>query len=131
MTVTAAAGGFVYFLYTQNHQDTQMFVNLFEKFNARYDLLNEKLNAIVTRPTDSPLLPEQINTLYDYFNLCAEEHMFYEAGYIDEKVWQAWLRGMQYFAKDAAVRRLWESEIEAGSYYHFNMPLLGVLNLPT
>ncbi len=123
-----SAGAFVYFLYSQHHQDTQMFVSLFEKFNTRYDKLNEKLNAIVTRPDDTPLLPWQINTLFDYFNLCAEEYMFYEAGYIDERVWLAWLRGMRYFAGDAAVRRLWESEIESGSYYHFKMSLIDALD---
>ena len=108
-----------------------MFVALFEKFNKRYNDLNEKLNAIISRPTDSPLAPEHRDTLYDYFNLCAEEHLFYEAGYIDERVWQAWLLGMKYFAKDAAVRRLWEEEIGAGSYYHFQMSLLDALGFPS
>lgn len=118
------AGAFAHFLYGQHHQDTQMFVNLFAKFNERYDKLNEKLNAIVSRPVDSPLLPEHISTLYDYFNLCAEEHLFYKAGYIDEVVWLAWLRGMKYFAKDAAVLRLWKQDIATDSYYHFKLCLL-------
>lgn len=104
IAVVGIAGAFAHFLYGQHHQDTQMFVSLFEKFNKRYDKLNEKLNAIVSRPVDSALTPEHVNTLYDYFNLCAEEYLFYEVGYIDEIVWQAWLRGMKYFAKDAAVR---------------------------
>jgi len=73
-------------------------------------------------------LPRQINTLFDYFNLCAEEYMFYEAGYIDERVWQAWLRGMCYFAGDEAVRRLWESEIRSCSYYHCKMSLIDALD---
>jgi hypothetical protein len=98
-----------------------MFVSLFEKFNTRYDGLNEKLNAIISRPIDSPLVAENITTLYDYFNLCAEEYLYYEAGYIDEKVWQAWLRGMSYFAADESVHRLWETEIESGSYYGFKL----------
>jgi hypothetical protein len=124
VTVVGTAAAIVLFLYGQHHQDTQMFVSLFEKFNARYDKLNEKLNAIVSRPADSHLLPEHVNTLYDYFNLCSEEHLFYEAGYIDEIVWQAWLRGMKHFAKDASVMRVWEQEIVAGSYYHFKLSLL-------
>lgn len=112
---------FVYFLYDQDHKDTQMFVGLLEKFNARYDGLNEKLNAIISRPLGSPLVAANVNTLYDYFNLCAEEYLYYEADYIDEKVWLAWLRGMNYFAADEAVRRLWEKEIESGSYYGFKL----------
>jgi hypothetical protein len=31
---------------------------------------------------------------------------------------------MKYFAADAAVRRLWETEIATGSYYHFTLSLL-------
>lgn len=118
---------FVYFLYSQHHQDTQMFVSLFEKFNARYDKLNEKLNAIIRRTSKTPFEPEQKGTLYDYFNLCAEEHLFYESGYIDEEVWQAWLRGMQIFVKDHDIRELWEKEIESGSYYHFTISLLDAI----
>jgi hypothetical protein len=124
LTFVGAVGAFVYFLYGQHHQDTQMFVSLFEKFNARYDKLNEKLNAIIRRPNATPLGTEQKDTLYDYFNLCAEEHLFYVSGYIDEEVWQAWLRGMQEFAKDPEVKRFWEAEINLGSYYHFRTALL-------
>lgn len=130
IAVVGISGAFTHFLYGQHHQDTQMFVNLFTKFNKRYDKLNEKLNAIISRPVDSPLLPAHINTLYDYFNLCAEEYLFYEAGYIDEIVWQAWLRGMMYFANDAAVLRLWKQEIAANSYYHFKLSLLDSTEMP-
>ena len=130
VAVIGAVAAFVYFLYDQHHKDTQMFVSLFEKFNARYDRLNEKLNAIVSRPADSPFLPAHRDTLYDYFNLCAEEYLYYEAGYIDEKVWQAWLRGMSYFAADKAVRRLWEKEIESGSYYGFKLCVPGSVGSP-
>lgn len=122
-----AGGGFVYFLYGQHHQGVQIFVSLFDKFNLRYDALNEKLNAIMKRQTGCPFSPEHINTLNDYFNLCAEEHLFYEAGYIDERVWRAWVCGMKHFAEDAAVRELWQREIDAGSYYDFNLSLLDAM----
>lgn len=124
IAVVGISAAFVHFLYKQHHQDTQMFVSLFEKFNNRYDDLNEKINAIVSRPINSPLTTEHVNTLYDYFNLCAEEHLFYEAGYIDERVWQAWLRGMCSFLKDSEVLQLWKQEITTGSYYHFKLSLL-------
>jgi len=125
-----AAAAFFYFLYHQDHKDTQMFVSLFEKFNSRYDKLNEKLNALISRPIGSPLNAEDVNTLYDYFNLCAEEYLYYEAGYIDEKVWLAWLRGMNYFASDESVRRLWQKEIESGSYYGFKLRTISAVVSP-
>lgn len=49
IAVTGAIGGFVYFLYAQHQQNTQLFVSLFDKFNERYNSLNGKLNAIVKR----------------------------------------------------------------------------------
>jgi len=124
IAVIGLAAAFTHFLYSQHHQDTQTFVSLFEKFNARYDKMNEKLNAIITRPISSQLSSGHRDTLYDYFNLCAEEHMFYESGYIDMRVWQAWLFGMKQFAEDDAVKRLWEQEITTGSYYNFKLSLL-------
>lgn len=130
VAVVGPVAAFVYFLYAQHHQDTQTFIKLFEKFNTRYNTLNERLNAVMYRPTDSPLLPAQRDTLYDYFNLCAEEHLFYEAGYIDKIVWHAWMLGMKHFARDAAVRRLWEEEIASGSYYQFRLALLDALEFP-
>jgi hypothetical protein len=124
VAVVGPVAAFVYFLYAQHHQDTQTFIKLFEKYNARYNELNEKLNAIISRSTDSPLLPAERDTLYDYFNLCAEEHLFYEAGYIDKMVWHSWLLGMKQFARSTAVRRLWEKEIATGSYYRFQLRLI-------
>ena len=130
VAVVGTAAAFVHFLYAQHHQGTQMFVSLFDKFNARYNDLNEKLNAIVKREVGTKLLPEHIDTLNDYFNLCAEEHLFYEAGYLDEKVWCAWLCGMKYFARDSAVLQLWKKEIATGSYYHFKLSLLDSAKCP-
>jgi len=128
IAAVSSAAAFVYFLYTQHHQDTQTFISFFEKFNRRYDGLNEKLNAIIDRPANSQFGPKEKDTLYDYFNLCSEEYLFYESGYIDERVWRAWLFGMKHYAKDAAVRRLWEQELESSSYYKFKMSLFDFLD---
>lgn len=128
VSVVGIAGAFVYFLYSQHHQDMQMFVNLFKEFNERYNRLNEKLNAVVLRSCEEPLTTAEIGTLYDYFNLCAEEYLFYEAGYIDEKVWLSWLCGMKTFLKNEKVRRLWERETKEGSYYGFKLALIDNAN---
>lgn len=124
IVITGVVAGFVHFLYSQHHKETELFVGLFNKFNERYDALNEKLNVIVTRDKDTSLSAEHIKTLFDYFNLCAEEHLYYASGYIDHEVWQAWIRGMQYFVMDADIRSLWETELSSGSYYGFKLELL-------
>lgn len=120
LPVTAAAGGFVHFLYSQHHQDSQLFVKLFSEFNCRYDSLNAKLNAIVENAPSS-FLPEEEQVLFDYFNLCAEEYLFFKSGYIDKDVWFAWANGMKWFATDPRIRDLWETELKSGSYYNFSL----------
>jgi hypothetical protein len=124
ISITVAVAGFVHFLYSQHHQETQLFTTLFNRFIERYDTLNEKLNAIVARDKETHLSSENIKTLFDYFNLCAEEYLYYESGYIDQEVWLSWVRGMKFFAKDAKVRELWQAELSSGSYYGFKLALL-------
>jgi hypothetical protein len=123
LSVTGAVAGFVYFLYSQHHQKTQLFVTLFEKFNARYDSLNEKLNAIVIVQDEELTKNEKQAVLFAYFNLCAEEYLFYKSGYIDQDVWLSWIAGMKYFAQNNAIRSLWESELRSESYYGFSLAL--------
>ncbi len=122
LTMTAAVAGFVHFLYSQHHQDTQLFVSLFKEFNARYDNLNERLNAIVMRESEI-LTEDDQKALFDYFNLCAEQYLFYKTGYIDEEIWQSWLAGMKYFARKKAIRSLWEADLKFNSYYSFTLKL--------
>lgn len=123
LPATGGIAGFVYFLYSQHNQDTQLFITLFKDFNARYDNMNEKLNAIVDRES-SELSRDDEKVLFDYFNLCAEEYLFYKTGYIDRDVWCSWLVGMKYFVRNANIRSLWESELKTGSYYGFVIGLL-------
>jgi hypothetical protein len=114
---TAASAGLVYFLYSQHLQQTRLFVELFREFNARYDKLNERLNLICAQSAHNMIEPMQKQVLFDYFNLCAEEWMYYKAGYIDPDVWAAWREGMRYFLQSSDIRRLWVDELDRGSYY--------------
>jgi hypothetical protein len=122
IAATGGTAGFVHFLYTQHNQNTQLFVSLFKEFNSRYDLLNGKLNNIVNK-TDDELSSDDKIVLFDYFNLCAEEYLFYKAGYIDKEVWHSWLAGMKHFTKNTSILSLWESDLKEGSYYGFNIGL--------
>ena len=117
----ALLGGFVAFLYTQHLQQSRLFKELFTEFNQRYNELNEKLNDIRVRPEGAPLKSEDTKNLFDYFNLCAEEFLFFRAGYIDFDVWRSWCHGMQEFINDPEIRRLWEVELKSNSYYGFTL----------
>lgn len=89
ISALGAAGGLTTFLYTQHLQETRLFTELFQRFNERFDNLNQQLNAMVEIPTNV-IREEDHQVLMDYFNLCAEEHLYYDAGYIDEAVWRSW-----------------------------------------
>lgn len=132
-TLLAMVGGLTGFFYAQHAQELQIFRVLFREFNSRYDVLNERLNEIRDRPHGEPLKPEKAgnnksdtDVLYDYFNLCAEEYMYADAGYIDSRIWIAWKSGMAYFAADPEIRTLWKHEMETQkeSYYGFSLDIL-------
>ena len=110
----------------QKLQETELFNDLFQKFNSRYDDLNECLLEMRSTDQDDEsdrLNGEEKSKLIDYFNLCAEEHLFYKRGYIPPKVWQAWREGMRFYMEDQRIRDLWEQEKETESYYGLKMPV--------
>ena len=118
LTLVGASAAFVHFLYTRHHEETKMFRKLFREFNERYNELNDKMNTLALRAPSYSLTGEDITTLYDYFNLCAEEFFYYRSGYIPEEVWNSWRRGMQIFLSVPSIRDLLKAELKNGSYYH-------------
>jgi hypothetical protein len=120
VSALGVAGGVTTFLYTQHLQETRLFTELFQHFNKRYDDLNERLNIIAGMST-SEIAQQDRQVLMDYFNLCAEEYLYFNAGYIDAAVWRSWTRGMEIYAAIPAIRQLWEEELRTGSYYGFSL----------
>lgn len=124
LPAVAAAAGFAYFLYNQHLQETRLFTELFRDFNARYDKLNDSLHRIAADNQASVFSHDDRQILFDYFNLCAEEYLYYKTGYIDAEVWRSWRNGMRHFSELHHIRNLWESELAEGSYYDFSLSLL-------
>jgi hypothetical protein len=123
----AIAGGVLtslYLLQKQKLEETQLFNELFQSFNHRYDEMNDCLNRIVDKPEEEVLTEVEQTQLYDYFNLCAEEYLFYQRGYVPQEVWQAWREGMRYYMRNPRIRSLWEEERDkqGSSYYGLQMP---------
>ena len=121
ITLLTAVGGFTGFLYAKHAQETQLFRELFRDFNARYAILNDDLNEIRNRPIGQPIVNADHKVLYEYFNLCAEEYLYANAGYIDSRVWCAWQNGMCYFNEDSEIRDFWKFELLQNSYYGFTL----------
>jgi hypothetical protein len=124
ISLVGAVAALVHFLYSQHNHNTERFIALFREFNARYDALNSGLNELLKRDGSLLLSGKDEQLLFDYFNLCAEEYLYFKSGYIDPEVWKSWVQGMRFFARNAEIRRLWKKELAAGSYYGFSATLL-------
>ena len=120
----SAGTAFYYFVQKQKLDEIRLTKELFTEFNHRYDGLNDRLNAIIREQDHrKKLAPCERNTLYDYFNLCAEEHLFHTLGYIHPKIWSAWEAGMKDYGQNPRICLLWEEEEKKSkSYYGFTFP---------
>ncbi len=119
LTVIGGFFSFFYFIQKQELDEAKFINELLVQFNARYDCMNEKLNKIIKE--NKPLNDDDTNKLFDYFNLCGEEYLFYRRGYIYPEVWRSWVAGMKYFYKDERIRKLWVEELNSESYYGLNI----------
>jgi len=124
VTIVGGILSSVYFVQKQRLEELKLFRDLFTEFNSRYDALNEKLNQIIGTNQEAELTQNEINTLYDYFNLCGEEYLYYKQGYILQDVWKAWLNGMNIFCRDKRIKKLWEEELATNSYYGFKLDFI-------
>ena len=126
LSITWVGGvfSFVFFVQRQALEEMRLFKDLFTEFNRRYDTLNESLNRIVSKDQDSRLEPCEIDVLNDYFNLCAEEYLFFQRKLIYPEVWRAWQRGMTHFYENRRIGEYWREELESGSYYGMDLGVL-------
>jgi len=112
--------GFLFTIQKQKSEELELFIRLFTQFNHRYDELNEKLNSIRDKPSDKTIEDDERNVLFQYFNLCGEEYLFFRQGYIYPEVWEAWHNGMKFFRDNPRIRKLWDKELKSDSYYGLN-----------
>lgn len=120
LTILGGPITFAFLVQKQKLDEVKLFNELFEKFNARYNRRNESLNRIL-RNVGKPLENKEKDTLYDYFNLCGEEYLYYQLGCIPEAAWRSWTHGMRIFCDDERIEALWKEELGTGSYYGFSL----------
>ena len=75
-----------------------------------------------SNPPEQPEDRDDNEKLIRYFNLCAEEWLFWKAGYIYDPVWRAWENGMKQYSRDPRVVAHWQKEQKTDSYYGFEFP---------
>lgn len=115
--------GVSYFFHRSHADDARFMKELLEYFNRRYDEQNNGLLKLLAKREEFDL--DDMLTVIDYFNLCAEEWVFRKAGYIYDPVWESWLNGMRQFGRDKRVAELWRQERKTNSYYGFEFPVGG------
>ena len=114
-------GGIISFTFTvqkQQLEEVHLFRDLFKEFNERYDKQNEVLNRIHQQPADQPLTTEERDALFEYFNLCGEEFLYYKQGFIYQEVWESWYNGMKFFQDNNRIKDLWDKESKKNASYY-------------
>ncbi|WP_412068601.1 hypothetical protein [Rubrivirga sp. IMCC43871] len=126
-SLAGVALSLVYFYQSQRLEQTRLLKELVTDFNARYDKLNDALNYIADEAEIAGAYDDRPIEAYldDYFNLCAEEYLFFKRGYIPAEVWTSWKNGMAHFCRTSpAIAKRWGDELHSGSYYGFDLSLL-------
>jgi hypothetical protein len=121
-TTVAAALGFCYFVQKQKLDELTLFRSLFAEFNERYALMSDDLEGI--RTENHAIDSKQRMKVVRYFNLCAEEFLFYEEGFIHRAAWRSWCLGMKYYLEDSRIRKIWDDEVTLDSYYGLTLELI-------
>jgi hypothetical protein len=115
VTLGVGALGVVYFVQKQKIEELQLFERLFTQFNVRYAAMNADLQRVATgQEADAARIR---HVLDDYFNLCAEEYLFYEQGRILPSAWRAWCRGICTYLECEQIRMYWDREVSRDSHY--------------
>ncbi len=120
----AAVGGLwalAFYRHQRHAEDAAFLKDLMEDFNTRYNEMNDELQSTLRKSGEFQEAQEL--RFIDYFNLCAEEWVFKEMGYVPPRIWEAWENGMRQYGRDGRVARLWEKERASTSYYGFEFPL--------
>jgi hypothetical protein len=118
LTVFAGIGALAFYLHKRHAEDARLVKELLADFNDRYDKMGTDLQFAISSRGD---FEKEIQLRFvRYFNLCAEEWLFWKAGYIYDPVWEAWRNGMKQYSKDARVMAIWDEEARSESYYGFD-----------
>jgi hypothetical protein len=128
-TTIATALAFCYFAQQQKLNELALFKSLFTEFNRRYEEMNDKLDDI--RTGNQVIDSGQRKALVGYFNLCGEEYLFYQEGFIHRAAWRSWCLGITYYLADERIRKIWDDEVGRDSYYGMTVEAIQAgANLP-
>ena len=112
-------------------ENDKIFKDLFVTFNERYnDELNDLLNTLRIEE-DRVLKNNEIKLIVDYFNLCAEEYLWYSRNRIPTTVWLAWKAGIMENLKINQVKEVYLQETKTKNAQKSFYGLAKELNVET
>jgi hypothetical protein len=118
LSIVASCWALAFYFHRRRADETRFAKELLTEFNQRYDSLNNHLQLACWRTAEFE--NDTKLSFIKYFNLCAEEWLFWSTGQIEEPVWRAWRNGMKQYAKDRRVMAIWDEEAKTDSYYGFD-----------
>jgi hypothetical protein len=121
-TWVAGCWAVTHFQHQHHLERSRFFCERFNRFNERYNEMNNRLDLIVNAA--GIVTPEARGLIVDYFNLCAEEYVFHQRGYIPDDVWSSWRNGMKWYAAKERVLKVWHEKKQTDSYYGFDLERL-------
>lgn len=90
----------------------EMFLKVFSDFNSRYtNDFSNFLNELRTN-VNRELTQKEVNLIIDYFNLCAEEYLWFKKGRLPKDVWNAWRTGILENLNIKQVHQIYLAEME-------------------
>lgn len=115
----------------QTIDNDKVFKDLFKSFNSRYsNQINDLLNRIRIDKTYEITGSDKL-LIIDYFNLCAEEFLWFRKGRIPYKIWKAWEAGIIFNLSIPTVKQLFCEETkevrQKKSYYGFVEYIMPIL----
>jgi len=115
-----------YYRHSKKVEQDKILKELFTEFNTRYDKINYQLEIISKlslqewQGLKKKRRKEYIGTIFDFFNLCAEEYYWMSEGRISKKVWNSWVIGMNIiYSRSEVIQNTWRKECENGGYVSY------------
>ncbi len=101
----------------------QLKLNFFSTFTTRYQEIILNLPEEINDPNfDFNKLPDEkksitLRYMRAYFNLCSEEFDLWNAGKIEERIWENWKEGIEFSFSKVAFRNAW-ALIKFDTFYY-------------
>lgn len=118
LSIVGSFWALAFYLHRRQAEDARFAKDLLTEFNQRYDKIGTDLQFALSHRGDFEKETEL--KFVRYFNLCAEEWLYWSTGHIQDPVWRAWQNGMKQYARDNRVMAIWDEEAKTDSYYGFN-----------